>query len=286
MSGTDRRLVALGDSFSCGEGVGTTIDPASTWVALLARGLGYELEVLATPGASVAEVAADQVGRARSQHGEIATLLVGLNDIVRAGFDAERIRQDLARLVAELAATHRTVLVGRWHDPTGLRPVPVPVPARLRERMVSRMQQVNAAIAAAAALHAALVFDLAAIPGLRRREAWAVDRVHPSRYGHCAIAAAAAAVLADAGYAVPLEPEQVPGQVRRIDECRWLVAHGGPWLVKRLRRVALPVAALAVRGGDGAALAQLEPADGGVVAGAQQLGGERAVARAGRQPRE
>jgi lysophospholipase L1-like esterase len=277
------RLVALGDSFSCGEGVGTTIDRASTWVALLARGLGYELDVLAMPGASVAEVSR-QLDGVRPQRGEIATLLVGLNDIVRAGFDLEQIRQDLARLVAELAATHDTVLVGRWHDPTELRPVPVPVPARLRDRMAARMHQVNDTITAAAALHGALLFDLDAIPQLRRREAWAVDRVHPSCYGHQAIAAAAASALAEVGYVIPVGPELPPSPVRRIDECRWLVAHGGPWLVKRLRRVALPVATLAVRGGDGAALAQLEPADGGLMAGAHQLGGQRAVARAGGQP--
>ena len=33
-------VVALGDSFTCGEGVGVRVDPDATWVALLARAPG------------------------------------------------------------------------------------------------------------------------------------------------------------------------------------------------------------------------------------------------------
>ncbi len=271
-------LTAFGDSFSCGEGVGTTIDLDSTWVSLLARSLGFDADVRARPGAGLREVAA-QV-RTVSARADVATLLVGLNDIVRADFDPDRARQDFARLVAELAATHRTVLVGRWHDPVELRPVPVRMPAQLRARMVARMARVNDAVSAAAALHGALVFDLAEIPSLRERAAWAVDRVHPSRYGQHAIAAAAGAVLRDAGYDVRCVPGMTPTQITRIDECRWLVAHGGPWLVKRLRRVALPVAALAVRGG-GPGFTSGEPAHGGLLAGPDEFGGQRAVTGTG-----
>lgn len=273
------RLAAFGDSFSCGEGVGTTIDPRATWVSLLARSLDYDVDVHARPGASTREVAL-QVRAARSR-AEIATLLVGLNDIVRADFDADRIRQDFARLVAELAATHRTVLVGRWHDPVGLRPVPVPMPTQLCARIATRMAEVNAAISAAAALHGALVLDLAEIAQLRERAAWAVDRVHPSPYGQHAIAAAAGAVLCAAGYEVRRTPDPAPGQVRRIDEAFWLVAHGAPWLVKRLRRVALPVAALAVRAGGRPAVACGEPARGGLLSGPDEFGGQRAVTGTG-----
>jgi lysophospholipase L1-like esterase len=268
-------IAAFGDSFSCGEGVGTTLDPRWTWVSVLARSMGYDVTVYARPGTSTREVAA-QV-RAASKGAEIATLLVGLNDVVRADFEADRVRQVFARLVAELAAKHRTVLVARWHDPVGLRPVPVPMPAQLGARIAARMAQVNDAVSAAAALHGALVLDLAAIAELRDRAAWAVDRVHPSRYGQHAIAAAAGDVLREAGYDVRLEPAQLPNPIRRIDEARWLVAHGAPWLVKRLRRVALPVAALAVRPGGGTAVAAGEPAQSRLLSGPDEFGGQRAV---------
>ena len=272
-------IAAFGDSFSCGEGVGTTIDPRSTWVSVLARSLDYDVAVYARPGASVRDVSA-QVRAARGG-ADISTLLVGLNDIVRADFDADRIRQDVARLVGELAAMHRTVLVARWHDPIALRPVPVPMPAQLCARIAMRMAHVNAAVSSAAALHGALVLDLDAIAQLRDRAAWAVDRVHPSAYGHHAIAAAAGVVLRAAGYDAQVEPAQVPTQIRRVEEARWLVAHGAPWLVKRLRRVALPVAALAVRAGSGPVVASGEPAIGGLPSGPDEFGGQRAVTGTG-----
>lgn len=272
------RLAAFGDSFSCGEGVGTTLDPRWTWVSVLARAMGYDVAVHARAGTTTREVAA-QVRAAPGA--DVATLLVGLNDVVRADFDADRVRQDFARLVAELAAKHSTVLVARWHDPVGLRPVPVPVPAQLCARIAGRVACINDAASAAAALHGALVLDLGVLPALRERAAWAVDRVHPSRYGQHVIAAAAGAVLRDAGYPVRVEPAEPPIQVGRLDEARWLVAYGAPWLVKRLRRVALPVAALAVRAGSSSAFATGEPPQGRPLSGPDEFGGQRAVTGTG-----
>lgn len=108
-----------------------------------------------------------------------------------------------------------------------------------------------------------------------------VDRLHPSPYGQHAIAAAAGVVLRAAGYDARIEPAHVPTQIRRVDEARWLVAHGAPWLAKRLRRVALPVAALAVRAGSGAAVATGQPAIGGLPPGPDEFGGQRAVTGTG-----
>jgi lysophospholipase L1-like esterase len=48
---------AFGDSFTCGEGVGLTISPDSTWAAVLARAFpGGALRSYAVAGARVADV--------------------------------------------------------------------------------------------------------------------------------------------------------------------------------------------------------------------------------------
>ena len=55
-------VVALGDSLTCGEGVGVRVRPEDTWVALLARALpAGRLVRLAVPGARVADVRCGQL---------------------------------------------------------------------------------------------------------------------------------------------------------------------------------------------------------------------------------
>jgi hypothetical protein len=49
------RLFALGDSFSCGEGVGMRTPVADTWVGLLAAAMQLEVDRLAVPGMNAAE---------------------------------------------------------------------------------------------------------------------------------------------------------------------------------------------------------------------------------------
>ena len=47
MGGVKTRVIALGDSITCGEGVGVRVHLAHTWAAVLAHALGAELDLLA-----------------------------------------------------------------------------------------------------------------------------------------------------------------------------------------------------------------------------------------------
>jgi len=239
------RLAALGDSTSCGEGVGLRVPARLTWPARLAAAASAELLALAVPGARLRDVRAGQLPRAVASGADVLTLLVGLNDVSRGGFDADRFTVDLLATVAELRGTGALVLVGRLPEPPLLRPLP----AGLRTVVRSRTAAVNAAVDACAGGRV-LVMDLPALAGLRQQWAWDVDRVHPNAAGHGLIAQAAAVVLRESGCRVadvaPMPPPPTPG---RQQEARWLLRHGMPWLTRHLPQVVLPATAAVARSG-------------------------------------
>jgi lysophospholipase L1-like esterase len=248
------RLVALGDSFSCGVGVGLEIPHDETWVGLLGVSLGLGVELHASPGMAAGEVLRDQVPAATARRAEVATLLVGLNDIVRSAFDPAATGTHISSIVDTLCAAHDVVLVVRLHDAVAR----LPIPRRVRCRYVGRIAEVNMALDVAVARHAnAVLLDLAEIAPLRAACAWAVDRIHPSRYGHHAVASAAldalrsrrAPVIALVAAEVPAAPASL------LDEIGWFVAHGGPWLARRLPKVVYGRA----RNGDGRA--EIDPVE-------------------------
>lgn len=232
------RLVALGDSTSCGEGVGVRTPRRATWPALLAAAVpDGELLSLAAPGARVRDVLAEQLAPAVAAAPDVVTLLVGLNDLSRAGFRPAAYAQDLQALVDGLAGTGAVVLLGRLHDAC----LQLPLPPALRRAVRRRTAQVNAAVDLAARSPLVRVLDLAAVPGLRHRPAWDVDRLHPSAAGHELIAAQAAEVLRSVGHLVRPTPSTaarpVPGVLR---EARWLLRDGLPWAVRHLPQRVLP----------------------------------------------
>ncbi|MDQ3475438.1 MAG: GDSL-type esterase/lipase family protein, partial [Actinomycetota bacterium] len=93
-------VVALGDSFSCGEGVGLDIRPEQTWTALLCDALpGARLVNLSRAGARVRDVRRHQLPVAVTVRPELVTIVVGLNDVIRSGLSAEQLVLDMRHLV-------------------------------------------------------------------------------------------------------------------------------------------------------------------------------------------
>lgn len=222
------RVVALGDSLSCGQGVGVHVPPASTWPALLAAGLsGGELVSLARSGARAHDLLREQLAPAMQARPHLATLLVGLNDVLRSSTcDVE---DDLGQVVAGLRSVDATVLVVRLHDPGAQLRLPGPLGRAVQRRVAV----VNAALDRVAAASGVRLLDLADVAALRLRTSWAVDRLHPGPAGHAAIAAAAAAVLGleSGGSAVTAA---APGP---LAELTWVVRHGLPYAAWHGRRM-------------------------------------------------
>lgn len=229
-------LVALGDSTSCGQGVGLGVPAAATWPARLARLLpGTRLVSLAQPGARVRDLREHQLPVADGLGADLATVLVGLNDVARPGLDATLVGEHLRAVVDGLRASGTVVLLGRLHDPTAL----LPLPRSLADLVRARTAIVNAAVDACRGpgVH---VLDLARVPRLASRRAWDLDRLHPNVAGHAVLAAAAASVLARAGVSV-LAPPPVPlprAPSLREEGC-WLLRHGLPYGVRRVPRLAV-----------------------------------------------
>lgn len=241
-------LVALGDSTSCGEGVGLRLDPRQTWPARLARAVpDGDGVLLAAPGARLRDVVARQVPRLAAADPDVVTLLIGFNDVARQDFCAERFAVDLDRVVDAALDAGALLLLARLPEPGAH----LPLPDGLRQVVRERTAAVNDAVdeARAGCAGRAVVMDLARLPALRLRQAWDVDRVHPNGAGHALVAEAAAAVLRQAGLAVgavdtcPLPP--APGLVR---EALWLLRDGLPWLAAHLPQVVLPAVRLSLPG--------------------------------------
>jgi hypothetical protein len=77
-----------------------------------------------------------------------------------------------------------------------------------------------------------------AIPGGYERDAWSVDRLHPSELGHRLLAGGVAALLAEAGFGVPFPvgTRCAGGRaVSAFDRAAWLLVRGTPWLARRGR---------------------------------------------------
>ena len=202
-------FVALGDSITVGIG-----DPAPVrsargrswrgWAALLAEGLPEpRLHNLATPGAQAAQVERDQLPRALELRPDVASVIIGINDTLRAGFDPRRVARAGEHTVGALRSAGAEVLTMRLPDP-GLM---LGLPDALSRPLARRIHAVNAVMDDLAERFGTLVFDAAGDPETYDRRMWSVDRLHPSERGHRLIAGRFHDRLAAAGVPLGARPE-------------------------------------------------------------------------------
>jgi lysophospholipase L1-like esterase len=173
--------VALGDSITLGIG-----DPVRTraqgrtwrgWAALLADGLvDPDLHILATSGACVADIERDQLPRALALRPDIASVVFGINDTLRPGFDPDVIESAAAHTVGALRAAGAQVLTMRLPDAGRM----LGLPTALARPLARRTQEVNAVLDAIAVRFGTLHFDAARAPEAYDRQMWAADRLQPN----------------------------------------------------------------------------------------------------------
>lgn len=234
---TPIRVVALGDSLTSGDGVGVVTPPGQTWAARLADRLRpSSFACLATPGATARVVRQRQLPAALEARPHLATVCVGLNDLVKTGCRPPELAADVSAVVADLRGCGATVVLARLHDPSQV----FRLPRGLAQQLSRRVTTVNAAVdAAAAGDTGVVVVDLA--PLAQDARCWAVDRVHPSSVGQGLLAAQAADRLG--------LPAQVPGEdgphgghvPSTAAHLWWLTSSGMPWLVRRVGEIGPPV---------------------------------------------
>lgn len=230
------RFVALGDSQTEGLGDGDEGNGYRGWADRLAEQLtrldpNVRYANLAVRGRLSAQIRAEQLAPALRLRPDLATVVAGMNDLIRRDFDAERVADCIEDMFAELTATGAHVATVTFPDVSRIAPLARP--------LRSRVLDLNARIRAAAARHSVTVVETFPHPVTTDPRLWSVDRLHASPLGHARIADAFAHALAlpgsDSSWSDPLPPVRSPGPWRAMGaELRWLATFAVPWIHRRI----------------------------------------------------
>ncbi|MFJ9770493.1 SGNH/GDSL hydrolase family protein [Kitasatospora sp. NPDC101157] len=232
-----RRYVAVGDSQTEGLGDGDGTTGWRGWADRLAETIserepGLLYANLAVRGRLAGQVRAEQLAPALALRPDLVTVVAGMNDLMRPGFDAGAVVAELDQMFAAFTATGARVLTFTFPDIGRIAP--------LARGLRPRVLDLNARLRATADHRGVVVVDFFPHRVTTDPRMWSADRLHASPLGHAGIAAAAAHALAlpgsDDGWAEPLPPLPVAGILRRAtEESAWIGTFLGPWLLRRLR---------------------------------------------------
>ncbi|MFF9347226.1 SGNH/GDSL hydrolase family protein [Streptomyces sp. NPDC014734] len=232
------RYVALGDSQTEGLGDGDDTNPRG-FADRLAGHLTHDnpdlvYANLAVRGRLTAQVRAEQLAPALKLRPDLATVVAGVNDILRPRFDADHVSGELEAMFAALTAQGTHVATLTFPDLARITPLARP--------LAPRIAALNQRIREAAHRHGVTVAETARHPVVTDPRLWSPDRLHASPLGHQRIAAALAHALdlpgADDTWTRPLTTPTTPpptGWRAAPGELRWAAAFLGPWLVRRLQ---------------------------------------------------
>ncbi|MFF2084010.1 SGNH/GDSL hydrolase family protein [Nocardia sp. NPDC058176] len=231
------RYVALGDSQS--EGVGDGADHtglvglADRLAATMAESNpALQYANLAVRGKLAGQVRREQLDAALALRPDVATVIAGMNDLLRPRFDAESVGEHLEVMFAALTAQGAEVATLTYPDVTRI----VPYARFLGQRTIA----LNDVIRDVAARHGVRVAETSDHPVVTDPRLWSSDRLHASPLGHQRIADALAQVLevpgSNGSWADALPPVAAErGPVAAAGaELRWLAGFLGPWLLRRL----------------------------------------------------
>jgi lysophospholipase L1-like esterase len=231
------RFVALGDSTTEGledrypdGGYRGWADRLAELLAPTSPGLAYAN--LAIRGRKVPQIRAEQLQPAIRLEPDLASILGGINDLLRRSFEVDRVVADLDAMAVALGERGATVLVFTFPDPTAVITV-------ARKPIRARVEAFNDGVRRMAAARGAVLVDLAA-DGVADPTNWCADRLHANGAGHARIAAAAATALGVAGGPAPAAtapPRRRAAPARYAADAAWIGRHLTPWLLRRLRGI-------------------------------------------------
>ncbi|WP_402468622.1 SGNH/GDSL hydrolase family protein [Isoptericola aurantiacus] len=193
-------VVALGDSITAGvvDAVGSDAAHGPGWAAHLALLAGCgSFENVASNGARTRTVVAEQLDRALDARPDVATLVIGGNDVLRSDFSPAEVARHLGTCVGALRDRGAAVVLATLPS-IGLFDL---CPGRIRRIMRARIDAVNAVVRTTAARYGSasgrqpVLFDVAEAIRPAGLGAWYVDRVHPSPAGHRHMAVTASGAL-------------------------------------------------------------------------------------------
>ena len=234
-----RRYVAIGDSTSEGlddpDGRGGYRGWANRLAEKLAAEQGSVLYAnLAVRGRVTRQIREQQLAPALAMKPDLATVVSGMNDLLRRRFDLEQIGADIEIMQRAFRDLGATVLTFTLPDMGDVMPL-----ARLfRERLL----RMNERLREISARTGTIVCDLANYPVASDPRLWSADRLHANTEGHARIAEALAAHIGLAN-ASPAWSDPLPDVPPRTSfgmiaaEAAWLRAHMLPWLWRHARGI-------------------------------------------------
>ena len=231
------RYVAIGDSTSEGlddpDGAGGFRGWANRLAERIAAAQGSLLYAnLAVRGRGAREIKDEQLARAAAMRPDLATVVAGMNDLLRWDFDATRIAADVGEMQRVLVETGAVVVTFTLPDVSRRMPI--------RGALSTRTAALNHELREVSARTGAKLLDLAAFELSADPRLWSVDRLHLNALGHARTADALAHHLTIAGvgdwWRHPLPAPASGGLMTRIaDDLHWGRHYVAPWLWRRLR---------------------------------------------------
>lgn len=231
------RYVAMGDSQSEGlndhDGNGGFRGWADRFAEHLARhNPAMTYANLAIRGKLTRQMREEQLEPALALEPDLVSLMAGLNDVLRTGFDLEATAGNIDHMIAALTAQGAHVVTNTFPNIGRIAP--------MATRLVPRVRALNEAIREIGTRHGATVVDFEPSEEAVDRRIWSEDRIHANHLGHERIAFAFAREI---GLSSATEDELTPlpdlparsivGTV--IAEAQFLRAFAVPWIVRRAR---------------------------------------------------
>jgi lysophospholipase L1-like esterase len=228
-----KRFVALGDSLTEGVGDPDRRGRLRGWADRLAEAMAavdddFAYANLARRGLPSEEVRRTQLEPALRLRPDLASVLVGMNDLLEPRFDPARFEGELSAIVGPLREAGALVLTATIPDVTTFSPLP----KRFLTGLRTRLRATSEAVRAVSAQHAALCLDLEALPEARQRQVMSVDRLHPGPQGHVLLAGAFAGLLEEHS-GVPIPRPNGIDLAGKLHQARWLIRQLRPAEVAR-----------------------------------------------------
>lgn len=228
-------FVALGDSIS--EGLGDEPHPDGTprgWADRFAEQLaasspGLRYANLAVRGRRIVDVRRDQLEPACALKPDLASVIVGINDVIRPRFQLDTALEVLDEIHVRLRECGATVLTTTFPDASRIFPGQRP--------FRSRVLALNDGIRELAGRRGAILADVADSPLANDPRVWCEDRLHLTPLGHERVASSLLAAVM--GEALPTTDRagvlDVTGVERSLaTEVRWARRYLVPWIGRRL----------------------------------------------------
>jgi lysophospholipase L1-like esterase len=218
-----KTFVAIGDSMT--EGVGDPIRGGGLrgWADRLAGSLraadpDLSYTNLARRGLKTREVRQTQLDPALGLEPDLASVLVGMNDLLDPAFDASRYGEELDSLVRPLTEAGALVLTATFPDITAFSPLP----KRFTSGIRARLHEAGDVVREVSERRGTLCLDEDALPAPLEREILSVDRLHPGPRGHVLIAQLFARALEQqSGVPIPQPGEE--NLAGKLTQARWLL---------------------------------------------------------------